>query len=117
MSDLAQKTCAPCQGGIPPIAGEALKPWLAQIDPSWEVIKDETKITRTLDFKTFKENIAFVNQIAEIAEQEKHHPDLYIFYNTLKIELWTHKINGLYDNDFILAAKIDELWNNQKTAS
>lgn len=110
MSDLVQKKCVPCEGGIPPLSGAELEPWLAQIDVAWQLIADQTKIQREFAFKDFPATMAFVNQVAELAEAEGHHPDISIFYNKLTLELWTHKIHGLFDNDFILAAKIDELF-------
>jgi 4a-hydroxytetrahydrobiopterin dehydratase len=108
-SKLAQKKCRPCEGGVPPLKGDQLQPFLDQIDDAWEVA-DEKKIRRQFSFATFPETIKFVNKVAELAEQEGHHPDLHIHYTKLTIELWTHKIDGLFDNDFILAAKIDELY-------
>ena len=111
MSELTKKKCVPCKGGIPPLKGEELTPWMKQIDSAWQLIDDETKIRRELTFKTFMDAITFINKVADLAESEGHHPDIHLYYNQLTIELWTHKIKGLFDNDFILAAKIDELLN------
>ena len=84
---------------------------LAQIDSAWKVI-DDTKIVRTFSLPDFKTAVEFVNQVAKLAEEEGHHPDISITYSKVTLELWTHKINGLFDNDFILAAKIDRLVRN-----
>ena len=111
MSDLTKKKCVPCEGGIPPLQGAELTPWLKQISSAWELIEGEKKVRREFTFKDFKATMTFVNKVAELAETEGHHPDIHIFYNKLTLELWTHKINGLFDNDFILAAKIDDLYS------
>ncbi|MBI1833269.1 MAG: 4a-hydroxytetrahydrobiopterin dehydratase [Candidatus Andersenbacteria bacterium] len=111
MSNLSEKKCKPCEGGIPPLTGQELTPWLKQIDQAWKLTEGETKIRREFTFKDFVQTMAFANKVAEVAEKEGHHPDLHISYGKLTIELWTHKISGLFDNDFILAAKIDELYS------
>lgn len=111
MNNLASKKCVPCEGGIPPLKGEELTPWLKQLNPAWKLVGNETKIQREFTFKDFKETMSFVIKVADLAEAEGHHPDLHIFYNRLTVELWTHKIKGLFDNDFILAAKIDWLYS------
>jgi 4a-hydroxytetrahydrobiopterin dehydratase len=107
-NELLNKKCTPCQGGIPPLTREEFTPMLKEIDSTWEVI-DDKKLRRTYDFPTFMDSIAFVNKVAAVAESEGHHPDIQIHYKQVIIELWTFKIDGLFDNDFILAAKIDEL--------
>lgn len=111
MDSLTQKKCTPCEGGIPPLKGDQLKPFLEQLNPEWNVV-DEKKITRTYSFKTFVKAIEFVTSVADLAESEGHHPDFIVHYNKVTIELWTHKIDGLFDNDFIMAAKIDEIYQN-----
>jgi 4a-hydroxytetrahydrobiopterin dehydratase len=105
---LAQKSCVPCKGGIPPLTREEFTPMLKQINAAWEVI-DDKKLKRVYEFPAFMDSIAFVNKVADISEREGHHPDIQIHYKQVIIELWTFKIDGLFDNDFILAAKIDEL--------
>lgn len=103
---LKEKKCEPCEG-----IGYGLN--LKQITDFMAELKDWSlenwHLVKYYDFKNFKENMTFVNKVAELAEQEGHHPSLFINYNKLKIELWTHAIKGLSENDFILAAKIDEL--------
>jgi 4a-hydroxytetrahydrobiopterin dehydratase len=105
---LTEKHCVPCEGGVPPLSHDEVTNYLAQVAEGWEPVGD-TKIRREFSFKDFKEAIAFVGKVAEIAETEGHHPDLHIHYRRVGVELWTHAINGLSENDFILAAKIDAL--------
>ena len=104
--DLTQKKCKPCEGGVPPLTEEQTNDLLKQI-PSW-TIKDG-HVFKQFKFKDFKEAMAFVNKVADIAEQENHHPDITISYSKVSIGLWTHSINGLSENDFILPAKIDDI--------
>lgn len=105
---LTQK-CIPCNIGTPPLTYEEIEKLRPQLKLDWEIV-DDKKIQRDFSFKNFKAVIAFVNKIADLAEHEGHHPDLYIHdFKKLKVELWTHKINGLSENDFILAAKIEKL--------
>ena len=104
--DFSQKKCKPCEGGMPPLKEEVVNNLLKKV-PSW-TLKDG-HVFKRFKFKNFKEAISFVNKVADIAEQENHHPDITIKYNRVSIELWTHAINGLSENDFILAAKIDEV--------
>lgn len=103
---LIQKKCVPCEGGMPPLGAEKIKEYSAQLKNSWDVLENK-KIRREFVFKGFKEAIVFVNKVAEIAEQEDHHPDIHIFYRKVVIELWTHAVGGLSENDFIMAAKIE----------
>lgn len=104
--NLTQKKCTPCEGNTPKLTEKQSKEFLKQT-PGW--ILKNNKIEKTFKFKDFKENIEFVNKIAEIAEKEQHHPDLEISYSKLKITLSTHAIKGLSENDFILATKINKL--------
>jgi 4a-hydroxytetrahydrobiopterin dehydratase len=104
--NLSKKSCTPCRGGIPPLTGEPLTELQGQLDPNWRVI-NEHHLEKEYLFKNFQEALAFVNKIGEIAEQEGHHPDIHLSYGKVKIQLWTHKIDGLSENDFIVAAKCD----------
>lgn len=106
--DLSKKNCTPCKGGVPPLKGEALEQLHRQIGESWKVI-DEHHLEKEYSFKNFREALAFTNKVGEIAEQEGHHPDILLTYGKVKIQLWTHKINGLSESDFILAAKCDKI--------
>jgi 4a-hydroxytetrahydrobiopterin dehydratase len=102
--DLAEKRCVPCRGGVPPLTQEQIDTLLPQV-AGWEVV-DQHHLTKTYTFPDFVSALAFVNRIGEIAEQEGHHPDIYLSWGKVEIRIWTHKINGLTESDFILAAKI-----------
>lgn len=104
--DLAQKKCIPCEGGMPPLNEGEIEKLLKHVD-GWEV--EDNRLTKQFNFKNFREAMGFVNKIAEIAESEGHHPDISIHYNQVNIELWTHAINGLSENDFIVSAKIESI--------
>lgn len=107
-SDLASKTCFACEGGTPPMPHSEIGKYQKQINSEWEVIKDHS-IKRKFRFEDFKQAMSFVNKVANIADQEGHHPDIYIFYNVVELELFTHAVKGLSENDFIMAAKIDQI--------
>jgi len=107
MSELSSKTCVPCRGGVPPLAGKELENVAKQV-PGWKVI-DGHHIARSFTFKDFREALAFVNQVGEIAESQGHHPDIFLAWGKVVVTIWTHKIDGLTESDFILAAKIDTL--------
>ncbi|KEZ76256.1 4a-hydroxytetrahydrobiopterin dehydratase [Salinisphaera hydrothermalis] len=108
MSSLADQKCAPCEGGTQPMAGRAVTERMQQLSEHWQSADDE-KIVGTFKFKNYYETQAFVNAVAYIAHREDHHPDITFGYNSCRIELTTHAIGGLSDNDFISAAKIDRL--------
>ncbi len=110
MSDLAKKKCIPCQGETPPLKDTSLAKLQKELKGNWEVV-DEHHLEKEYTFKNFKEALNFTNKVGELAEKEGHHPDIYLSYGKVKIQLWTHKINGLTESDFILAAKCDELLN------
>lgn len=107
--ELAQKHCVPCQGGVPPLKGQALKSLYDQLDSKlglWQVIS-EHHLEKEYLFKNFKKALDFTVKVGELSEAEGHHPDIYLVWGKVKITLWTHKIDGLSESDFILAAKID----------
>ncbi len=106
--ELKDKKCVPCEGGMLPLVLSEVERLRSQINLAWQVL-DNQKLERVFTFKDFKEAMGFVNQVAEIAESEAHHPDIFITYNKVTLTLWTHAINGLSENDFILASKIDAL--------
>lgn len=106
--ELSNKKCVPCQGGIEPLKGAALEPFKAQIHPEWDII-DQHHLEKTFKFKNFKQALAFVNAVGELAESEGHHPEITFTWGRATIRIWTHKINGLHPNDFILASKIDKI--------
>jgi 4a-hydroxytetrahydrobiopterin dehydratase len=107
MSDLAAKTCVPCRGGVPPLKGEPLATLQRQL-PQWQVVK-EHHLTREFKFPDFRQALEFVNRVGAIAEEQGHHPDILLTWGRAEITIWTHKIDGLTESDFILAAKIDQL--------
>ena len=109
MSSLADQHCIPCRGGVPPLKGEQLEKMKSQT-PGWQVV-DEHHLTKSYTFPDFKSALDFVNRVGEIAETEGHHPDLYLAWGKVDVKTWTHKIDGLTDSDFILAAKIDRTYN------
>ena len=107
MTQLAEKKCIPCRGGVPPLTADEIAPLLDQLQ-GWEVVEGHhlRKLVRFPDFATA---LALVNQVGDVAEAEDHHPDIYLAWGKVEITLWTHKINGLTESDFVLAAKIDRL--------
>ncbi len=111
MSSLAAKTCVPCRGGIPPLKGKELEQILKQVPQwaHWKVV-NEHHITRAFTFPDFKQALAFVNRVGELAEEQGHHPDILLTWGKVEVTLWTHKIDGLTESDFIMAAKIDQLY-------
>lgn len=111
MIDLLSKKCVACEGGMPPMSKEESQRYLSEV-LGWEIIEHNKKITKELTFKNFKEAMAFINKVADLAESEGHHPDIHVFYNKVTFELWTHAIGGLSENDFILAAKINKIYGS-----
>ena len=111
-SDLTQKYCVACEAGTPPMSIEEAERLVEQV-PGWELKPEEKKLVRRFKFKDFRQSMAFVNKVADLAESEGHHPDIYISWNRVRLELTTHAIKGLSENDFIMAAKISELANGQ----
>jgi len=108
-SELTQKKCEPCEGGVEPCTLPFVTEQLASLD-GWESSADNLKIVKKWEMKIFVEALAFCNRVGEVAEAEAHHPDLHLEgYKYVRIEIFTHAIGGLSENDFILAAKIDEL--------
>jgi 4a-hydroxytetrahydrobiopterin dehydratase len=104
-SDLAQKHCVPCRGGVPPLQGELLQKLSAQL-PGWQVV-NEHHITKTFTFPDFQTALAFVNRAGAVAEAEGHHPDMLLAWGRVEVKTYTHKIDGLTESDFVLAARID----------
>ncbi len=107
--NLSSKHCVPCEGGIDPMTRADFEVYLEQVD-KWRIIENDTKLERDFQFKDFVEAMKFVNKCAEIAEEEGHHPDIYIHgWNKVRITLWTHAIGGLSINDFIVATRVDRI--------
>ena len=107
MDQLADKKCIPCTGNVPALKGKVLEKLQQQL-PLWNVA-DEHHLIREFRFPDFKQALAFVNQVGEIAESEGHHPDILLGWGKAQITTWTHSVNGLTESDFILAAKINRL--------
>lgn len=103
--DLASKECVPCRGGVPPLTPEQREPLLAQLS-GWTVV-DGHHLSKQYDFENFVDGLAFVNRVGEVAEQNSHHPDLSLSWGKVRVDVWTHKIDGLTESDFVLAAKCD----------
>jgi 4a-hydroxytetrahydrobiopterin dehydratase len=107
MSELSSKQCVPCRGGEPALRGEEITRLLNQLD-GWKVV-NEHHLQKSYRFKDFREAQAFVNRVGDLAEEQGHHPDICFGWGQAEITIWTHKIDGLTESDFILAAKIDEI--------
>lgn len=107
VSELASKSCVPCEGGVSPLKGQELEKLRSQV-PGWEVVQQH-HLYRVFHFPDFKQTLAFVNEVGEVAEQQGHHPYICLTWGKAEISIWTHNINGLTENDFILAARIDAL--------
>lgn len=108
MTNLSSKKCIPCQGGVPSLTTDQIKPLQKELGSSWQVINNH-HLTKEFIFDDFKQALAFTNKVGEIAEAEGHHPDIYLAWGKVKITIWTHKIDGLTESDFILGAKIDQI--------
>ena len=108
MNELANRVCVPCQGGIPPIKGKKLKELQDQLGNGWNVI-NEHHLKKKWKFDDFESALNFTNKIGSLAEDQGHHPDIYLAWGKVEIKIWTHKISGLTESDFILAAKIDRI--------
>ena len=104
--DLIEKKCMPCTVGTTPLKGEELKPFYMQLGEGWEIV-EERHLEKEFRFKNFKKALLFATVIGQIADEEGHHPDLYVSWGKLRVQIWTHKIKGLSESDFILAAKIE----------
>lgn len=107
-SQLAEKKCVPCKGGVPPLKGEELKRLHEELGGGWQVI-DEHHLEKEVRFKDFRQALDFTNRVGELAEAEQHHPDIYLAWGKVKVTIWTHKIDGLTESDFVFAAKVDQL--------
>jgi 4a-hydroxytetrahydrobiopterin dehydratase len=106
--DLTLKKCVPCEGGVDPLRGDTLKPYQSEISDKWRVV-DEHHLEAVFLFDDFERALEFTNRVGKVAEEEGHHPDLHLSWGRVGVKIWTHAIDGLSENDFILAAKIDEL--------
>ena len=107
MAELAEKTCVPCRGGVPPLTADQIQPLQVQVK-DWAVIENH-HLDREFQFPDFKTALEFVDKVGAVAEEQGHHPDIYLAWGKARITIWTHKIDGLTESDFILAAKIDRV--------
>ncbi len=109
MTQLAERRCEPCRAGVPPLGAEEIAPLRAQLDDAWEVV-DAHHLQREFRFKNFAQALAYTNRVGEMAEEQGHHPDLHLAWGRVGVEIWTHKIDGLHEADFVFAAKCDALF-------
>ncbi len=107
MSELSAQQCVPCRGGVPALKGDDIGPLLSQLE-EWKVV-DEHHLSKIFSFPDFVQALALVNRAGDLAEEQGHHPDIYLRWGEVRFDIWTHKVDGLTESDFILAAKIDEL--------
>lgn len=108
MSDLAEMECVPCKGGVPPLGEREFSALLARLGGGWRVV-DGHHLEKEYRFADFREALAFTNRVGELAEAQRHHPDIRLSWGRVVLTIWTHKINGLTESDFVLAAKADLL--------
>ena len=108
MSELAAKQCVPCRGGVPPLTGTELQVLHAQLGADWQVV-DDHHLEREYGFDDFRQALDFTVRVGEMAEKQDHHPDIYLAWGKVKLTIWTHKIDGLTESDFVFAAKADAL--------
>jgi 4a-hydroxytetrahydrobiopterin dehydratase len=108
MSGLAEKECVPCKGGVPPLKGGELAAFSGQLAGGWRVV-NEHHLEREFKFPDFAQALAFTNRVGQLAETQNHHPDIHLAWGKVKLTLWTHKIDGLTESDFVFAAKVDQL--------
>jgi len=104
---LAEKKCTPCDGGVPALKGDPLRKLAGELGSGWKVV-NEHHLEKEFRFKDFRQALAFTNRVGELAEAQGHHPDIYLAWGKVKVTIWTHKVDGLTDSDFVLAAKIEK---------
>lgn len=104
---LAKKECTPCKGGVPPLQGEKLYALYQELGADWELVEDH-HLEKTFKFDGYAPAVAFTNAVARIAEEQNHHPDILLAWGKVKVTVWTHKIDGLTESDFVFAAKVEE---------
>jgi 4a-hydroxytetrahydrobiopterin dehydratase len=109
MSELSQQHCVPCRGGVPALKGDQLKVLARKLGGDWKVV-EEHHLEKAYTFDDFQQALAFTNRVGEIAEREGHHPDIHLTWGRVVLSIWTHKIDGLTESDFVLAAKADDAY-------
>src|ERR1051326_1334755 len=113
MTTLAEKECVPCKGNVPPLKGHELERFAKELGGGWR-IENEHHLEKEYKFKDFREALEFTNRVGELAEAQGHHPDIYLAWGKVKLTIWTHKVNGLTESDFVLAAKADKLHRSEE---
>ena len=108
MANLANEKCVPCRGGVPALKGEELRALQAELGGGWRVV-EEHHLEKEFTFPDFATGLELTNRVGALAEEEGHHPDIYLAWGKVRITIWTHKVDGLTRSDFVLAAKIDGL--------
>ena len=108
MSELASKQCIPCRGGVPPLTGDELVTYQQLLGGGWQVVT-EHHLEKEYRFDDFRQALDFTLRVGEMAEDQDHHPDIFLTWGLVKVTIWTHKINGLTESDFVFAAKADQL--------
>ena len=108
MSELASKQCVPCRGGVPPLTGDELVAYQQRLGGGWLVV-DEHHLEKEYRFGDFRQALDFTLRVGEMAEEQDHHPDIFLTWGLVKVTIWTHKIDGLTESDFVFAAKVDQL--------
>jgi 4a-hydroxytetrahydrobiopterin dehydratase len=109
MSSLAEKNCVPCKSGGAPLSGAALSALADELGNGWKIVENH-HLEKEFAFRDFKQALAFTNSVGEVAEAQGHHPDIFLAWGKVKLTLWTHKVKGLSESDFVLAAKADRLY-------
>lgn len=110
MTELAAKECIPCKGDVPPLKGDELRELQDQIDEDWELV-DEHHLERLYEFPDFQQALDYTQKVGEMAEEQGHHPEIYLTWGKVKLKIFTHKIDGLTESDFVWAAKADRLYD------
>ncbi len=108
MSELAKQQCVPCRGGVPPLTGAELGDLQARLGGDWSVV-EQHHLEKVYKFDDFRQALDFTIKVGEMAEEQDHHPDIYLTWGRVKVTIWTHKIDGLTESDFVFAAKADAL--------
>jgi 4a-hydroxytetrahydrobiopterin dehydratase len=106
-SELARRQCVPCKGGVPPLKGQELVALLGQLGNGWQCV-NEHHLEKEFNFRTFAQALEFTNKVGAIADEQNHHPDILTSWGKTKVTIWTHKIDGLTESDFVFAAKVEE---------
>lgn len=113
--NLRSKTCIPCQGGVPALSPEEVDIFTREISNEWKVTHESTRIFRSVKTKNFEDSMKLAKKIGLLADEQWHHPELVVGFGHLDVEVWTHKINGLVESDFIFASKVDQIFEEDSS--